>query len=66
MDPDETAPKAHFLSKRLQISQQMTKAYIIFAICALRVNKCQSVRILMKCTHFCAAQAKKQDFTNYK
>ena len=47
MDPDETAPKAHFLSKRLQISQQMTKAYIIFAICALRVNKCQSVRILM-------------------
>ena len=49
----------HCLSKRLQIFQQATKAYDVFAICALNVNKCKfsvnTVRIFMKCTHVCAA-----------
>ena len=52
MDPDMDL---HCLSKRLQILQQTTKAFVFFVICALRANKCEfsvyTVRIFMKCKH---------------
>ena len=45
----------HCLSKRLQIFQQMTKAYNFFVICALRVNECEfsayTARIFIKGTY---------------
>ena len=60
MDPDQTAPTGvqeqsyldlHFLQKRLQIFQETAKAYNLFVMCALRVNKCEfsvnTVRIFM-------------------
>ena len=48
----------HCLLKRLQIFQQMTKAYNFFMICAFRVDKCEfsvyTVSIFMKCMQVAA------------
>ena len=69
MDPDQTAPTGAVLSgstlfvyEASDILVDDIKRYFLW-LCAIRVYKCEFVRIFMKCTQICAAQTTYLFFT---